>query len=63
MCIDAAEGIKLQCEREYGYSKKDATTTQLDKLAPNELSGLPTNNFNAERDLSKFSCLIEVAKS
>ena len=44
MCIDAAEGIKLQCGREYGFSKSDARATQLDKLAPNELSGLPTNN-------------------
>lgn len=62
MCIDAAEGIKLQCGREYGFSDKEARATQLDKLTPDELRGLPTNNLDTERDLSKFSRLAEVAK-
>ena len=31
-------------------------------LTPAELLGLPTNNLDTERDLSKFSCLSEVAK-
>ena len=62
MCIDAADSIKLQCGREYGLSKSDARTTQLDKLAPNELSELPTNNLDTKRHLSEFSCLSEAAK-
>ena len=62
MCIDAAEGIKLQCGRENGFSKSDARSTQIDKIAPNELSGLLTNNLDTERDLSKISRLYEVEK-
>ena len=62
MCIDAADGIKLQCGREYGFSGSDVRATQLDKLPPTELSGLLTNNLDTERDLSKFSRLSEVAK-
>ena len=44
------------------FLKCDAKSTQLDKLVPKELSGLPTNNLDTERNLSKFSCLSEVAK-
>ena len=55
MWIDAAEGIKLQCGREYEFSKSDARATQLEKLAPYELSRLPTNNLDTEKDLSKFN--------
>ena len=62
MCVDAAEGIKLQCGREYGFSEIKPRATQLDKLTPAELLGLPTNNLDTERDLSKFSRLSEVAK-
>ena len=53
---------KLQCGREYGFSESDARVTQLHKLTPTELYGLPTNNLDTERDLSKFSRLSEVAK-
>ena len=62
MCIDAADGIRPQCGNAYGFSKSDARATQPDKLAPNQLSGLPTNNLDTERDLSKFSRLSEVSK-
>ena len=62
MCVDAAEGIKLQCGREYGFSEIEPRATQLDKLTPAELLGLPTNNLDTKRDLSKFSRLSEVAK-
>ena len=44
------------------FLKRDAKSTQLDKLVPKELSGLPTNNLDTERNLLKFSCLSEVAK-
>ena len=62
MCIDAAEGLKLQCGREYGFSSDEARATQLHKLTESQLQGLPTNNLVTERDLSKFSRLAEVAK-
>ena len=42
--------------------QSDAGASQLDKLAPNELSGLLTNNLGTVRHLSKFSCLSEGAK-
>ena len=62
MCIDAADGITLQCRKEQGFSKSDARATQLDKLALNELSGLPTKNLDTDRNLSNFSRLSQVAK-
>jgi len=61
MCLDAAEGIKLQCGREYGFSESDARATELHKLSVEQLQGLPTNNLDAERDLSRFSRLAQVA--
>ena len=63
MCTDAAEEIKLQCGREYGFSDSEPSrATQLDKPSANELTGLPTNNLDIERDFSKFSRLSEVTK-
>lgn len=62
MCLDAAEGIKLKCGREYGFYKSNARATHLDKLAPNELYGFLTNSLDIERNLSKFSHLSEVAE-
>ena len=46
--------VKNFSVREYGFSKSDARATELDKLVPNELSGLPTNNLDTERDLSNL---------
>lgn len=54
ICIDAAEGIMHPCGREYGFSENDTQASQLDKLASNELSGLPTNNLDTERNFSKL---------
>ena len=63
MCTDAAEEIKLQCGREYGFSDSEPSrATHLDKPSANELTGLPTNNLDIERDFSKFSRLSEVTK-
>ena len=62
MCTDAAEGIKLQCGREYGFSDSEPPqSTQLDKLTVNEPTGLPSNNLDTEHDFSEFSLLSEVA--
>ena len=62
MCSDAAEGVKLLCGREYGFSECNPRAIELHKLSSAELQGLPTNNLDAERDLSKFSRLSQVAK-
>ena len=63
MCADAAEGIKLQCDREYRFSDSESLrATQLNKLTANEFTGLPTNNLDTKCDFSKFSRLSEVAR-
>ena len=68
MCTDAADGIKLQCGREYGFSDPDIKprATELDKLSAEDfylrIKLLPTNNLDTERDLSKFSRLPGVAR-
>ena len=54
MCVPAAEAIKLQCRREYGFSDQRQHATDLSKLTASDRSGLPTNNCISERDLSKF---------
>ena len=43
-------------------SHQEQTYSQLGKLTVNELTGLPTNNLDTERDFSKFSQLSEVAR-
>ena len=53
LCVSAAEGVKLQCGREYGFAR----ATDLTKLTKAELKDLPTNNLAAQRDLAKFSNL------
>ena len=65
MCVDAADGIKLLCGREYGFGHMDEENlkaTQLYKLSKDELKDMPTNNFNAEKDLAKLSHLAVLAK-
>ena len=56
MCESAAESIKRQCGREYGFADDDEElrATDLSTLTSDELDGLPTNNCINERDLSKF---------
>ena len=54
MYVPAAEAIKLQCGREYGFSDQRQRATDLSKLTASDRSGLPTNNCISERDLSKF---------
>ena len=54
MCVAAAEAIKLQCGREYGFSDGKLRATDISKLTSSEIAGLPTNNCISERDLSKF---------
>ena len=54
MCVPAAEAIKLQCGREYGFSDQRQRATDLSKLTASDRSGLPTNHSISERELSKF---------
>ena len=46
MCKKAAEGILLQCRREYGFGPAYAKlrATDLSNLTKEQLDGLPTNN-------------------
>ena len=48
MCLDAAEGIKLKCGREYGFYKGNARANHLDKLAP-KLYRFLTNSLDRYR--------------
>ena len=54
MSAAAADAIKLQCGREYGFSDEPQRATDLSKLDSPAMAGLPTNNCISERDLSKF---------
>ena len=56
MCKHAAESIKLQCGREYGFGDPgdEKRGKDLTELTPEELFGLPTNNLVCERWLSVF---------
>ena len=55
MCFDAADGIMLQCGREYGFSAEASTrVTDLSSLTKEQLQGLPTGNLKCERHLSVF---------
>ena len=50
LCVSAAEGVKLQCGREYGFAdgEQPLRATDLTKLTKAELKDLPTNNLAAE---------------
>ena len=54
MCASAAEAMKLQCGREYGFSDLPGRAADISKLSTGERTGLPTNNCINERDLSRF---------
>ena len=62
MCTQAGKDLAKQRGREYGFSDASTTdsdprATELHKLQPSDLEGLPTNNLECERDLSKFDKL------
>ena len=63
MCHSAAESVKLQCGREYGFSEgEQMRATNLSTLSGAELDNLPTNNLKSERDLSRFDREARVAR-
>ena len=62
MCIEAANGISLQCAREYwGDTNLKPRATELFKLNKNEISLLPTENLETERYLAKFGYLASLS--
>ena len=52
----AADGIKLQCGREYGFAaaNQNPRTSDISSMTETQLQGLPTNNLSAERNLAIF---------
>ena len=56
MCIEAADGILLQCGREYGFGPNSGSeklrATDISALTPEQRKGLGTNNLKTERNLS-----------
>ena len=54
MCIDFAEGIRLQCRHEYGFSDENeggSKSYQFRQTNKEELKDMPTNNICAEEIL------------
>ena len=66
MCTDAAEVFDRQAGREYGFGQyrlgREPRATELNLLTTEQLSGLPTNNCEAERHLAGFGKRAPVAK-
>ena len=58
MCTSAAEGLELQCSKEYWASgDQRLRATQLHKLTEDERKHLPTENLCSERYLARFGSL------
>ena len=52
----AADGIQLQCGREYGFAaaNQNLRTSDISSMTETQFQGLPTNNLSAERNLAIF---------
>ena len=64
MCVKAADGLELQCAREYwadNDNDDDQRVTAIHKLTPEEQSNLPTESLEAERYLAKFGALASIS--
>ena len=59
MCVHAANGVELQCKREYWAATGDTNreATQIHLLTSEQRKNIPTNNLNCERYLAKFGYL------
>ena len=57
MCIEAAKGVKLQCQRKYWGASIDNRTLCLNKFTKDQLENLATNNVPAEQYLATFGYL------
>ena len=55
MCKNAADGILMQCGREYGFSQDNSLRpTDITTVNIEDLKLLPCNNLKAERNLAEF---------
>ena len=55
ICLEATDGIMLQCGGEYGFAEESSQhPTDLSLLTKEERQGLPTGNLKCERHLSVF---------
>ena len=61
MCRKCAEGIKLQCSREYWDDDENPRATQLYKLTEEQRKNLPNNNLEPERYLARFGNLVSLS--
>ena len=58
MCLNAAEGAKMQCAQEYwGDGREASATTELCKISPDERKNLPSENLVCERYLDNIGYL------
>ena len=64
MCAESAEGVKMQCGREYFKDDaRESRATQLHLLSYEERTNIPTENLLAERYLAKFGYLASISAS
>ena len=61
MCEHAAEGIEMQCAREYWAEDAVPRATQIHMLSYEERENIPTENMEAERYLAKFGYLASIS--
>ena len=61
MCLSATDSINFSVGRNMDF-KSEPRATKLNKLKRNELSGLPTNNLDAERNSFKISLALSICK-
>ena len=61
MCKNAAEGVLLQCGREYWVDDEAPRATQIHKLTEEERENIPTENMVSERYLAKFGYLASIS--
>ena len=61
MCVTAAEGVKMQCAREYWGDERNPRVTELHKMTSDERKNLPSENLVCERYLAKFGYLASIS--
>lgn len=61
MCYNSADGIVMQCGREYWGDERAPRATELYKLADDQLKHIPSENMICERNLAKFGYLASIS--
>ena len=54
MCLNATEGVKMQCAQKYWGDGREARAAELYKITAGERKSLPSENLVCERYLAKF---------